>query len=106
MKEKGVEIVRILDEEESLRDEQTKLENKLMQIEDAICVWEWGPDKQGEQGTKEGEIKIEFDEYKGDIAREACRKAQEEEVQEEELNKNEENPYNIKNTGKGKVWIL
>ena len=50
-----------------------------------------------EAGTVEGEIKINIDEYKREIAREACRKAQEEE--EEEINKYEE-LYNIEAQGK------
>ena len=51
LKEKGAEIVRLINEEESLRGEQRELENKLMEIEDMPCFRELEPNKQGKQGT-------------------------------------------------------
>ena len=38
LKEKEVEIVRLINEKGSLRDKQRELENKLMQIEDVPSV--------------------------------------------------------------------
>ena len=51
LKEKETEIVRLIDEEESLRDDMRELENNLMQIEDVLSVRELRPVKYKKQGT-------------------------------------------------------
>ena len=53
-KEKGTQIVRLLNIEESYK--QRKLENKITQIEDVPSVRELGPNKQRKQSTMCGNL--------------------------------------------------
>ena len=76
LKEKGVELIRLINEEENLRDRCKELVNGLVQTEVIRPdVGELEPYKQANkiaQGTIEEEIKLEVNENEKDLARDAC----------------------------------